>query len=85
MYLDEAYKEDLRYQASMFESSFGDGYSEGKREGEISTLQKLLIKRFGTLDSDSLHRLNAANSAQISCWIDRVFDAATLNAVFEEH
>ena len=29
----EYYKDDLRYQASMFESSFGDGYYEGKAIG----------------------------------------------------
>jgi predicted transposase/invertase (TIGR01784 family) len=29
----EHYKDDLRYQASMFESSFGDGYHEGKAIG----------------------------------------------------
>jgi predicted transposase/invertase (TIGR01784 family) len=28
------YKDDLHYQASMFESSFGDGYNEGKQEGK---------------------------------------------------
>jgi len=28
------YKDDLHYQASMFESSFGDGYREGDAEGE---------------------------------------------------
>lgn len=28
----EHYKEDLHYQASMFESSFGDGYSEGEQK-----------------------------------------------------
>ena len=31
----EHYKDDLHYQASMFESSFGDGYYEGKSEGKI--------------------------------------------------
>ena len=30
----EHYKDDLHYQASMFESSFGDGYNEGKAEGK---------------------------------------------------
>jgi predicted transposase/invertase (TIGR01784 family) len=29
----EHYKDDLHYQASMFESSFGDGYYEGKTIG----------------------------------------------------
>ena len=28
------YKDDLHYQASMFESSFGDGYKEGEKKGE---------------------------------------------------
>jgi len=31
----ETYQEDLHYQASMFESSYGDGYYEGKAEGRI--------------------------------------------------
>jgi predicted transposase/invertase (TIGR01784 family) len=31
----EHYKDDLHYQASMFESSFGDGYYEGKAEGKV--------------------------------------------------
>ena len=31
----EHYKEDLHYQASMFESSFEDGYYEGKKKGEL--------------------------------------------------
>ena len=30
----EHYKDELHYQASMFESSFGDGYYEGKAEGK---------------------------------------------------
>jgi predicted transposase/invertase (TIGR01784 family) len=40
----EHYKDDLHYQASMFESSFGDGYHEGKvigvQEGEVIGIQK---------------------------------------------
>ena len=31
----EHYKDDLHYQASMFESSFGDGFYEGKAEGKL--------------------------------------------------
>jgi len=30
------YQDDLHYQASMFESSFGDGYKEGKAEGKAA-------------------------------------------------
>ncbi len=31
----EQYQDDLRYQASMFESSYGDGYYTGKEEGIV--------------------------------------------------
>ena len=31
----EHYKDDLHYQASIFESSYGDGYYEGKVEGKV--------------------------------------------------
>ena len=36
----EHYKDDLRYQASMFESSFGEGYSEGKAEGKAEGIEE---------------------------------------------
>ena len=36
----EHYKDDLRYQASMFESSFGDGYYEGKAIGMEQGIQQ---------------------------------------------
>ena len=36
----EHYKEDLHYQASMFESSFGDGYHEGEAVGIQKGIEK---------------------------------------------
>jgi len=36
----EHYKDDLHYQASMFESSFGDGFYEGKAEGKAEGLNE---------------------------------------------
>ena len=43
----EHYKDDLHYQASMFESSFGDGFNEGKvkgkAEGRIELTQQMVI------------------------------------------
>ena len=29
------YQDDLHYQASMYESSFGDGYNEGRNKGRV--------------------------------------------------
>ena len=44
----EHYKDDLRYQASMFESSFGDGYNEGQaigiEKGIEQTTKKIGLK-----------------------------------------
>ncbi len=34
------YKDDLHYQASMFESSFGDGFNEGKAEGIVEGINQ---------------------------------------------
>jgi predicted transposase/invertase (TIGR01784 family) len=39
----EHYKDDLYYQASMFESSFGDGFYEGKTEGINEATKNLAI------------------------------------------
>lgn len=36
----EHYKDDLHYQASMFESSFGDGYHEGEAAGIEKGIEK---------------------------------------------
>ena len=36
----EHYKDDLHYQASMFESSFGDGYHEGEAAGVEKGIEK---------------------------------------------
>ncbi len=40
----EHYKDDLHYQASMFESSFGDGYHEGQAAGVEKTTQMIALK-----------------------------------------
>jgi flagellar biosynthesis/type III secretory pathway protein FliH len=48
----EEYKDDLRYQASIFESSFGDGYIDGYSEGVLEgKLEGILEgKREGVLE-----------------------------------
>jgi predicted transposase YdaD len=48
----EEYKDDLRYQASIFESSFGDGYIDGYSEGVLEgKLEGILEgKREGILE-----------------------------------
>ena len=39
----EHYQDDLHYQASMFESSFGDGYYEGMGKGKVETTKQIVL------------------------------------------
>jgi hypothetical protein len=39
----EHYKDDLHYQASMFESSFVDGYKEGEKRGETKAVRQMVL------------------------------------------
>lgn len=67
----EAYKDDLRYQASMFESSFGDGYDEGKAQAiknvvinlaKEHTSIELIAKVTGLSESEISHTLQQIDS-----------------------
>ncbi|MCB2263983.1 MAG: Rpn family recombination-promoting nuclease/putative transposase [Candidatus Thiosymbion ectosymbiont of Robbea hypermnestra] len=66
-----------------------EGRLEGKREGEIekaaTLLERLLVKRFGPLDEETRKRLAIATMEQLDFWTDRILDASTVDAVFEEH
>ena len=62
-----------------------EGKMEGKLEGEATVLSRLLGKRFGTLSDETLARLTQATADQLELWTDRVLDAPSLAAVFDEH
>ena len=62
-----------------------EGKLEGKLEGEATVLARLLGKRFGTLSDETRARLTQATTDQLELWADRVLDAPSLAAVFDEH
>ena len=39
----------------------------------------------GPLSPDTAHRLQTATTEQLELWADRILDAPTLAAVFDEH
>ncbi len=86
----EHYKDDLHYQASMFESSYGDGYHVGKEEGvEIGLVkgQSRLLKRqlecrFGALPQWATEKLTRASEHEFETWGDAILTAPTLEALF---
>ncbi len=58
--------------------------AEGRKEGEMTFLLRLLEKRFGPLDETIRVRLEAADAQQLLRWGDRVLAAKTLEAVFQD-
>jgi predicted transposase YdaD len=62
-----------------------EGKLEGKLEGEATLLARQLGKRFGTLSDETRARLAQATADQLELWADRVLDAPSLAAVFDEH
>jgi hypothetical protein len=60
------------------------GSLQGRLKGEANVLKRLLTKRFGPLSDDTRARLENATAEQLELWTDRILDAVSLAAVFEE-
>ena len=59
------------------------GIQSGMQQGEAAILKMLLERRFGTLGSGYLSRLEQASSEQLLAWGERILDAKSLNEIFE--
>jgi len=70
-----------------------DGMEEGRREGQQEgaslvaqrTLERLLTRRFGPLPPEAVDLIRQAALPQLETWLDRIIDAPSMKAVFEEH
>jgi len=60
------------------EGYIATGRMEGRMEGEVSVLARLITRRFGPLPAWAETRLNAAGEAELEQWTDAVLDAASL-------
>ncbi|MBF0181349.1 MAG: Rpn family recombination-promoting nuclease/putative transposase [Magnetococcales bacterium] len=82
----ESYKEDLHYQASMVESTYGmgklEGRLEGRREGMAGTLLHLLQLRFGPVPEPIRARVTSAATEELFAWTGRLFQAGSLDDLF---
>ena len=61
------------------------GVAKGVAQGERAVLERLIHRRFGPLDAQTLARLESANQPQLELWADRLLDAGSLADVFKEH
>ena len=57
------------------------GLTKGLTTGARNALLKLLRARFGALPEAAASRIEAADTAQLDVWIDRVLTAASLDDV----
>ncbi len=55
---------------------------EGREEGKLAVLQRLLTRRFGDLPVRTFALLEKAGPAELEQWIDRVLDADSLDEIF---
>ena len=58
---------------------------EGKQEGELAILSRLLERRFGPLGPAVTERLQKASAAERERWADNILVARTLDEVFGTH
>jgi predicted transposase/invertase (TIGR01784 family) len=80
----ERYKNDLHYQASMVESTYGYGKMEGRKEGKADTLTRLLQRRFGDLPTWASQKIADAELSTLEEWSLRILDATTLESVLAD-
>ncbi|MCL7945099.1 DUF4351 domain-containing protein [Marinobacter sp. ATCH36] len=61
------------------------GMEKGMENGERAVLSRQLQRRFGSLDPQTRHRLEAADQKQLELWAERILDADSLADVFQDH
>ncbi|MDO5101590.1 MAG: DUF4351 domain-containing protein [Lautropia sp.] len=61
------------------------GIQQGEQQGRQQLLIRMLEKRFGSLDVGTVERLQAASTAELDQWGERILDAEHLEDVFRVH
>lgn len=61
-----------------------EGREEWQQEGEKLLLQRMLMRRFGALPAWAKNKLRTATAQQVEHWADRLLDAVSLQAVFDD-
>src|SRR5262245_42090831 len=74
----------MPYITSIKRMNIEKGRQEGRQEGEMVMLRRLLTQRFGPLPEEVEQRLHAATVQDLERWADRVLDAQRLDEVFRD-
>ncbi len=66
------YQDDLHYQASMFESSFGDGHREGRAEGEFEKARQIASRLSAQgMSTEEIAKITGLEMAEIKIILER--------------
>jgi len=76
-------REDMRYINSVQRMYMEKFRAEGVLTGEVKVLKKLLEKRFGSLPTWAIDKLENAAEQELDIWSESILTAETLNAVFD--
>ena len=60
------------------------GKLEGKQEEAANLFQRLMTRRFGAIQPEIIKRVAAAPCDQIEHWMDNIFDATSIDDVFNQ-
>lgn len=71
-----------RHKAEGRAEGLEQGMRQGRVAGERAMLERLLLRRFGSLSPEVEDRVAKASAADLEAWADKVLDAETLDDVF---
>ncbi len=61
-----------------------EGRAQGQAEARAEICSRLLARKFGPLPQDMQQRIYGATPEQLLTWSERILEAGTLEAVFED-
>ncbi|RIZ70552.1 MAG: hypothetical protein D0528_01295 [Methylococcales bacterium] len=76
-------REDMRYINSVQRMYMEKFRAEGVLTGEVKVLKRQLEKRFGSLPTWAIDKLENAAEQELDIWSESILTAETLNAVFD--
>jgi predicted transposase YdaD len=74
----------MPYITNIERMSIEKGRQEGRQEGEMVMLGRLLTQRIGPLPDEMEQCLHAATVQELDRWAERVLDAQRLDEVFRD-
>jgi hypothetical protein len=78
---DDEKEEIVNVTQQFVELGRSEGIKEGVQKGQQTLLLKQLQIRFGPLPEAAVARVNAAGTAELELWAERIFTAPTLDDV----